>query len=140
MGPVRQLELTWHFKRDAVPPWIRLYTGRAARRRTLQAIEEEYALPPAECFGLIEESLQCPAYSALYPQSWNIPFLCAVKIPTPQPSSIWWWGGRDAALSNPVVRGQYHNKQARVFHGAAVFEVVQREWNGRDEFGNRINA
>jgi hypothetical protein len=125
-GPLPALERKWFFKRDdGVPPWIKLWVGSAARRRMLQGIEKEFDLPPAERFKLIEESLQCTACQTLDPENWNNPFLCAIKLPAPEP--IWWWGKREIALSNPVLRDWYHNNE--VFHGAAAYEVVQREWS-----------
>jgi hypothetical protein len=122
-GRLEALEAKWFFKRDACPCWIRLFVGSVARRRVLLAVEEEYQLSPGERFQLIEESIQCVNYSALDPETWNVPFLCAVKIPAPEP--IWWWGGRDIALSNPVIRDWYHN--SLVVHGAEAFQIVQRE-------------
>ena len=90
----------------------------------IQSMEEEY--DPAERFKLIEESL-CVASQSQHPETW--PFLRAVKIPTPEPVSIWWWGGRDIALSNPVIRSWHYHENAEVFHGAEALEVVQREWS-----------
>lgn len=37
------LKGSWHFRRDAVPPYITLYVGRAARERALAALQERMA-------------------------------------------------------------------------------------------------
>ena len=132
MMPLPELEQAWHFQRNCVPPWIRLLTGRAARQRTLEALRDEYAMAPADRYRLIDESLKCAAYSVSDPWSWDSPFLCAVRIPTPEPIPIWWWGGRDAALTIPLIRGWYYHEGAQVYHGAAALEIVQREWNRCD--------
>jgi hypothetical protein len=128
-GPLSEIEQAWHFTRaSGVPPWIRLYTGRAAREHTLESVEKEYALTPAERYALIDDTLRSFEFNARNPMSWNVPFLCAIQIPSPEEIALWWWGGRDFALCNPVLRDWYFREGSQVFHGAKAYEVAQREW------------
>jgi hypothetical protein len=127
-GLLPDIEEAWYFTRASVPPWIKLWTGRAAREHTLKSVEMEYNLPPAERYGLIDDTLQSFAFNVIDPSSWNVPFLCAIQIPSAEEMAIWWWGGRDAALAHPTLRSWYLRQGAQVFHGAEAFEVAQREW------------
>jgi hypothetical protein len=128
-GPLAEIEKAWHFSRaSGVPPWIRLWTGRAAREHTLKAVEEEYALTPAQRYALLDDTLTSFEFNVRDPMSWNTAWLCAIRIPSPEEIALWWWGGRDVALCNPVLRDWYFREGAEVFHGRKAFEVAQREW------------
>src|SRR2546429_235283 len=50
------IEEEWCFRRDAVPEWITLKTGRAAREQLIEGLKEEYGLDPAMRFKRLEGS------------------------------------------------------------------------------------
>jgi hypothetical protein len=127
--PLPELEKIWHFRREAVPDYITLYVGRAVRERALAAMEEEYALAPAERFRRLEGSVACQRYNANDPETWANPWFTVIVIHA-ELSGIGMpvirLGGRAEALTNPARRPWLFDPRAKVLHGAEAVSFAEQ--------------
>lgn len=124
-----EIEREWHFCRDAVPDYIKLFVGRAARERTLAGLEEEYSLQPAERFRRVEGSIKAYQYCVHDPQTWDTPFFCVIRIPAElsgQGLPIFWCGNRSTALVNQWVRPWFFDARAKVLHGQEAVALARQ--------------
>jgi hypothetical protein len=116
-----EIEEEWCFRRDAVPDWITLKTGRAARERFIERLTEECELDPATRYKRIEGSARAYLYSPEDPETWrDDPFLCLIVVPSEHSGmgrEFSWFGGRANALTNPLLRPWFFDPRARVLHG-----------------------
>jgi hypothetical protein len=131
-APLPQIEHEWRFSRDAVPEYIRLTVGRAARERSLAQLQKEYTLPPAERFALIEGTVKVEQYNVNDPETWDTPFFCAIKLPAEfsnVPMPVYWFGNRSDALTNPRVRPWFFDPRSKVLHGKAAVDQARRAFS-----------
>lgn len=125
-----EIEREWHFRRDAVPDYIKLFVGRAARERSLAKLAEEYSLPPAERFERIEGSVRAYQYSVCDPETWDTPFFCVIRIPAELGGAgmpIFWCGNRSSALTTPLIREWFFDARSKVLHGKEAVELARQE-------------
>jgi hypothetical protein len=120
-APLPEIEREWHFRRDAVPEWIRLFVGRAARERTLKNLEAEYNdLEPSERFKRAEDAFRIARYSVTDPETWNTPFFCFISVAAAFSGigiPLIWVGNRSTALTDPKIRPWFFDERAKVVHG-----------------------
>lgn len=115
------IEQEWHFRRDAVPNWITLNVGRAARDRTIAGLKSEYDLPPAERFARVKDGIHGRFYDPRNPDTWDDAYSCLLLIP-PHLSGefipLYWYGGRSEALTHPQLRQWFFDPRVKVLHDA----------------------
>ena len=80
-GPLPIVERVWHFSRDSVPEYIKLWVGREARERVLTGIKADYDLPPEERFKRIQRDVKCELYDFCDPETWDTGFFCLIEMP-----------------------------------------------------------
>jgi hypothetical protein len=127
-APLPEIEEAWNFRRDAVPAWIRLFVGRAARERVLVSLQAEYNLTPAERFRRLEGTAKCDRYSVSDPETWDTPFFCYVSIAaefSPVGIPLVWVGNRSEALINPHIRSLFFDSRAKVVHGEEATRLAR---------------
>lgn len=131
-APLPEIEREWHFTRDAVPDYIRLTVGRAARERSLAQLQKEYTLPPAERFKLTEGTVKIQQYNVNDPETWDTGYFCAIKFPAEfsNPAMpVYWFGNRSEALSNPRVRPWFFDPRSKVLHGKAAVDQARQAFS-----------
>jgi hypothetical protein len=121
------IEAEWNFSRDAVPDYIRLSTGREARKRSLAKLVEEYSLPVAARFRRVETSIQAENYNPHDSSTWLMNGLfCSIQVPreiSGQGIPVFWCGCRSTALVTPMVRAWFFDPRTTVTHGAEAVEL-----------------
>jgi len=128
-GLLWEVEQEWRFRRDAVPEYIKLFVGRAARERSLSRLAEEYCLPPTERFKRIETTVKMAQYSTHDPETWPSPFFCAIVLPAEFSAvgvPITWCGNRSSAPTDPAIRPWFFDKRSKVFHGEEAVKLCQK--------------
>jgi hypothetical protein len=131
-APLPEIEREWKFTRDAVPAYIKLTVGRAARERSLAQLQKEYTLPPAERFKLIEGTVKVEQYNVNDPETWDTPFFCAIKFPAEyiNPAMpVHWFGNRSVALTDPRVRPWFFDPRSTVLHGKAAVDQARQAFS-----------
>jgi hypothetical protein len=129
-GPLPQLEIDWHFKRQAVPDYIQLFVGRVGRLRWLAKLEEEYNLDPHERFERIDGSIKCAQFKADDPATWCTPFFTAI-LPAElrsAPVPLCWAGNRSVALTHPTIRKWFFDPRSQILHGAEAHNFARQAW------------
>jgi hypothetical protein len=131
-APLPEIEREWKFRRDAVPDYIRLTVGRAARERSLAQLQKEYTLPPAERFKLIEGTIAIEQFDPGDPDTWNTGFFCAIEFPpelSNAPFPVYWFGNRSVALTDPRVRPWFFDSRSKVLHGKEAVDRARQEFS-----------
>jgi hypothetical protein len=129
-APLPQIEKAWFFQREAVPEYIELFTGRAARQRSLAKLQEEYALAAHERFARIDGAIKCAQFQATDPSTWCTPFFCAI-LPAElrhAPVPLLWAGNRSVALTHPTIRPWFFDPRSQVLHGAEAHNFARQAW------------
>ena len=138
-APLPEVEREWKFTRDAVPDYIRLTVGRAARERSLAQLQKEYTLPPAERFKLIEGTIAIEQYDPCDPDTWDTGYFCAIGFPVELSNSatpIFWFGNRSVALTNPRVRPWFFDPRSKVLHGKAAVDRAKAAFQSKKAIKN----
>jgi hypothetical protein len=133
-APLPEIEREWRFTRDAVPDYIKLTVGPAARERSLAQLQKEFTLPPAERFTLIEGTVKVERYNVNDPDTWDTPFVCAIRFPIESSNStlpVYWFGNRSAALTDPMVRPWFFDPRSKVLHGKAAVDQARQAFSTR---------
>lgn len=126
--PLPELEERWRFSRDAVPDYIRLTVGRAARARFIEKLTEEYNLPTAERFRRIKDRQDTWAHETKNPETWSATFAVFIHIPAGVcglPMDLHFAGGREQVLTHPMWRPWYFSPLATVWHGEEALEMAR---------------
>jgi hypothetical protein len=129
------IEEEWCFRRDAVPEWITLKTGRAAREQLIEGLKEEYGLDPAMRFKRLEGSARAYFYDVHDPDTWrHDPFLCLITV-APEHGGLEvefnWFGSRARALTDPALRPWFFDSRSRVLHGSDAVRLATDAWKKR---------
>jgi len=122
------LERKYHFRRDAVPEYITLQVGRAAREQYIKGLQEEYALPPAERFKRVSGLAKGFCYDIWDVDTWEDPFSCLIKIPAEinrKGLEFSYFGPRAEMLTNPELRPLFFDPRVTVLHGAEAVKVAR---------------
>jgi hypothetical protein len=118
-GPLPEIEQDWQFTRDAVPDYIRLSVGRAARERAIADFTREYnASDPAQRWKSIEEAIK-------FRDDEDDPFsgppelYCFLLVSAELTGSIpiAYGGPRDRVLTNRMLRRWFFDERAELLHG-----------------------
>jgi hypothetical protein len=130
-GPLPTIEKDWHFSRDSVPEYIKIWVGRAAREKVLEGVQEHYSLPLAERFKFVERDVKCHLYDPHDPETWDTGFFCVIEMPddyVPNPFGLTYWcGNRSSALTDPQIRPVFLNSNTKVRHGKEAVAYVIHE-------------
>ena len=135
-APLPQIELEWKFTRDAVPDYIKLTVGRAAREKSSAQLEKEYTLPPAERFKLIEGTIAIEQYDLGDPETWDTGDFNAIEFPIQycnpaMPFS--WFGNRSVALTDLRVRPWFFDPRSKVRHGKEAVDRAKEKFGVKQE-------
>jgi hypothetical protein len=131
-APLPEIEHEWKFSRDAVPEYIKLTVGRAARERSLAQLQKEYTLPPAERFKRIEGTVKTEQYNPSDPDTWDTGFFCAIRFPIESSNSAlpaYWFGNRSVALTDPRVRPWFFDSRSKILHGKAAVDQARQAFS-----------
>lgn len=130
------MEREWHFRRAAIPDYMKIWTGKTARERIIRGIREEYELSPAERFRRIKGVAQGALYKGSDPETWDeeYEFMCLFPIP-PSLGGNFWFGGRCEALANPKLRPILLDLEIKVLHGAEAVRTIRKLRAGDMDFG-----
>jgi hypothetical protein len=131
-APLPKIESDWNFTRDAVPDYIQLFTGRAARERSLSMLQEEYRLAPAERFKRIESTVKAELFDVADPDTWDTGFFCAIDVPAELaglPLPLLWCGNRQRALVEHRVRQWFFDPRSRILHGKEAVELARQRFS-----------
>jgi hypothetical protein len=121
-APLPEIEREWCFSRASVPPWIKLFVGRAAREISLSRLEAEYnTLEPAERFRRVENLVKIERYSVTDPDTWDTGYFCAIVIP----GGFSWFGNRSVALTHPEARRWFFDPRSKVSHGQEAVTLAR---------------
>jgi hypothetical protein len=129
-GILPQLEREMNFRRDAVPPWITLKIGKAARDWTISGIiEERTTLPSAEHYRRIKDTHQAATQTPEDPSTWPAEYAIFLKVPPevsgmPIPLSI--ASSRARVLTHPVWRDWFFDDRVEKWHREEALEMAKR--------------